>query len=727
MNTNHSSKTDDTRCGDISCSETPLAPPTTDRAELTRSSIDTHVNGIPKAADGSEAIANEHSNQNAATTEAATTSQDSFTKGVPAQNPVFSHPVAALYGGESREKAVDSDASLSKKAESWTQTLPRPIKNLREMGITRKTLDSFKIQNVYAIGFMYPVYDINGIQSLTCMLGVFLEPQRISWVPNPSGDSEETQFYNLKSLRGLSSQQKTLYVVPQDYDVWVAEQNGLPAISCIGQFNYVRFADLMLEHKIKSVTAIFENTLEGRHNALKMYDAVQGKISVSLRLLDGPFGASIAELFKWTDFKAEDFRNEIDMLPELSPVLFNAWRQRPQGMLKGLPEIECDTLLPCYSVDELAQLPRPQCLIEDTLLSNGVTLLTGRHASGKSFVALDMALSISQGHPWQGKKTQSGAAFYFSGEGIEGFFSRICAWKQAHGVGEEPNFAVVTEGAYIVDPAVRRRVIDTVRAQLKKMNLAPDGAALLVFDTLARYRGALNDNDSNDMSQVMDALEEIGRELGAAVLLVHHNNRDDTYRGSSVLPANATGHLEISNPPSKSQGQKIKIRVAKLKDYPQGHSLNLGSQVVEIGGVDEFGKPLSSLVLVLDKSAATKGEQLSPKENDALQALVQLSDVGATSTVWKKAAVAKGVSSTTFDRAKTKLLDEHAVECDNSGASGALFKAVEGWSGSPAENDAENEDDAPLVPYHYQLQEGDPEVDEDYPIGEWLVRYRRES
>ena len=206
-----------------------------------------------------------------------------------------------------------------------------------------------------------------------------------------------------------------------------------------------------------------------------------------------------------------------------------------------------------------------------------------------------------------------------------------------------------------------------------------------------------------------------GANWGAAVLLVHHNNRDDTYRGSSVLPANATGHLEISNPPSKGQGQKIKIRVAKLKDFAQGHSLNLGSQVVEIGGGDEFGKPLSSLVLVLDKSDETKGEGLSPKENDALQALAELGDVGATSTVWKKAAVAKGVSNTTFDRAKTKLLDEHAVECDNSGAAGALYKAVEGWSDLRKEKDVDDEgdsgddeDDAPPCALQLSIARGRP-------------------
>ena len=639
-----------------------------------------------------------------------------------------------LKGDDGNNAAISRDSNVSPGEENEScVTMARPIKDLRELNLPQETIKMFGIDHAYGIGLVYPIFDINGVVSQQRVYPTQSKTPVILWANSKLCPSERPRFYNIQAIKSGAHQQGNLFVVSNEVAVWIMAKNGIKAICCIGKSDYLQLTDLLIEHKVELVTAIFENTLQGRREALAMSDAMKGKICLTPLLLDCASGVSSDE---WIGFEPERFRKEIEFIPKIHPVLIKSWQENPDKMSDGLPKVgaeECG-LLQCLDENELAQLPRPQRLIEDTLLGQGFTLLTGRHASGKSFVALDMALSISQGHPWQGKKTQSGAAFYFSGEGTEGLYNRICAWKQTHGVEAVPNFAVVNGAVYIVDAAARRRVIDTVRAQLQKMNLAPDGAALLVFDTLARYRGALDESSPTDMGQFTGALEEIGRELGAAVLLVHHNNRDDTYRGSSVLPANATGHLEISNPPSKGQGQKIKIRVAKLKDFAQGHSLTLGSQVVEIGGVDEFGKPLSSLVLVLDKSAETKGEQLSPKENDALQALVQLGDVGATSTVWKKAAAAKGVSSTSFDRARIKLLAEHAVECDNSDASGALYKAVEGWSDSPGENDEKNEsnveddeNEAPLVPYHYQLKEGDPEVDEWNPVGEWIVRYKRES
>ena len=642
---------------------------------------------------------------------------------------------AAEAGSEAVESDVDvaetaSESAIDEADILREQTPARPLKTLRERGITNETRKHFGIVDYYQSGVAYPADHPEDYVYRT--KSFFPHLPAFFW---NEGDCDKPKFYNSRVIFADDDRMcHGLYLVQGEADVWIMHQNGFAALSFIGNRSPRSLAKMLAKNHVHSVNVIFDNTLAGRRALLETSVIMGELLDVHPLLLDGPHGLSVTTLFERVGFNRERFCDEIETLRRVPHRIVEQWAENPEFMREGLPTTDDDGLLQCLDENELAQLPRPQRLIEDTLLGQGFTLLTGRHASGKSFVALDMALSISQGHPWQGKKTQSGATFYFSGEGTEGLSSRIRAWKQTHGVEAVPNFAVVNDAVYIVDPAVRRRAIDTVRARLQKMNLAPDGAALLVFDTLARYRGALDESSPTDMGQFTGALEEIGRELGAAVLLVHHNNRDDTYRGSSVLPANATGHLEISNPPSKGQGQKIKIRVAKLKDFAQGHSLNLGSQVVEIGGGDEFEKPLSSLVLVLDKSDETKGEQLSPKNNDALQALVELGAAGATSAVWTKAASDKDVRGTTFDRAKKKLVELGAVTCDNPGVSGALYKAVEGWSDSPTETDVDdegdsgdNENEAPLVPYHYQLQEGDPEVDEDYPIGEWLVRYRRKS
>ena len=50
---------------------------------------------------------------------------------------------------------------------------------------------------------------------------------------------------------------------------------------------------------------------------------------------------------------------------------------------------------------------------------------------GKTFVALDMALSIAKGLPFHGLPTKQGAVAYIAGEGARGLLGRIEAWYRS--------------------------------------------------------------------------------------------------------------------------------------------------------------------------------------------------------------------------------------------------------------------------------------------------------
>jgi len=49
---------------------------------------------------------------------------------------------------------------------------------------------------------------------------------------------------------------------------------------------------------------------------------------------------------------------------------------------------------------DLANLPQPEPIIEDTLDARTVALLSGRNSTGKSFLALDWSCCIATGRPW---------------------------------------------------------------------------------------------------------------------------------------------------------------------------------------------------------------------------------------------------------------------------------------------------------------------------------------
>ena len=85
---------------------------------------------------------------------------------------------------------------------------------------------------------------------------------------------------------------------------------------------------------------------------------------------------------------------------------------------------------------QLADLPQPEPLIDDTLDQRTVALLAGRNSTGKSFLALDWACCIATGQRWQGREVATfGPVLCIAAEGAHGLHQRVSAWEHSWGRG----------------------------------------------------------------------------------------------------------------------------------------------------------------------------------------------------------------------------------------------------------------------------------------------------
>ena len=73
-------------------------------------------------------------------------------------------------------------------------------------------------------------------------------------------------------------------------------------------------------------------------------------------------------------------------------------------------------------------------LIQDILPETSISSIVGASYTGKSFFALDMALSIAHGVSFQEHETRRGNVAYIAAEGANGILKRIGAWCQSHGL-----------------------------------------------------------------------------------------------------------------------------------------------------------------------------------------------------------------------------------------------------------------------------------------------------
>lgn len=184
-------------------------------------------------------------------------------------------------------------------------------------------------------------------------------------------------------------------------------------------------------------------------------------------------------------------------------------------------QLTSDGALRVYDTDELLRMPPPTWQIQDVIPANGFVGLYGPSGGGKTFVALDMALSVASGRPWQGKEVEPGFVIYVSAEGTSGLGKRIRAWMAPNGITNTSDLDIgwITEGLPVYAGS---ESLEALFARFAELDRNPD---LVILDTLARcFEG--DENLQKDMNPFVAGVDRIRTELGATVIIVHHTNAD---------------------------------------------------------------------------------------------------------------------------------------------------------------------------------------------------------
>ncbi len=303
-----------------------------------------------------------------------------------------------------------------------------------------------------------------------------------------------------------------------------------------------------------------------------------------------------------------------------------------------------------WSLDELFQEPEPQWLIADFLVAGASSLLTAQHASFKSFVALSMALCVATGRDWYGHPVQAGPVLYIAAEGGNGLRKRAGAWLFHHGVHEYPtNF-------YAYPTAIEFANAQSVGELIAE--LAFIEPALIVVDTLARCAAGMDENSAHDMSLFIQGLDLVSKQTRAHVMIVHHNNKNGTYRGSSSLPAAVDTHFAIQR-----KGEEALFSTEKQKDAPQAEPHSFRARSILFPHPGHTGEMLNSIVLErTDAAMKVAGYSLKPLESKTLLHLVEaFGEEGASAQDWERSCKNADIVDSTHRRTRRNLVKCGAV------------------------------------------------------------------
>ena len=229
--------------------------------------------------------------------------------------------------------------------------------------------------------------------------------------------------------------------------------------------------------------------------------------------------------------------------------------------------------------------------VEGLLISGGASVLYGESNAGKTFAAVDLALSVASGNPWQGRQVDQGPVLYLALEGGNGIANRIAAYRQHHGISDALPFAMTSSGVDLTDENGAGEIIDTAY-QIHTDTGQP--VRLIVVDTLSRALCGGDENSSADMGALVRNVDAIRQETGAHVMLVHHAGKDLARgaRGHSLLRAAIDTEIQVS----RSDSGAIVARVEKQRDLPCEGEFAFVLEPVTLG-TDQRGNPVTSCVV----------------------------------------------------------------------------------------------------------------------------------
>lgn len=296
----------------------------------------------------------------------------------------------------------------------------------------------------------------------------------------------------------------------------------------------------------------------------------------------------------------------------------------------GVAELPIRSRFKVLTDTELESIPPIEWLVDHLLPGGAASALIGPAASGKTFVAVDLALSIAAGLPWCGRNVSQGDVLYVAAEGHRGLRMRELAWKEANGVDTVPRIGFICEPVQLL----HRSDIDSLLLAIDRFAAEPK---LVVIDTFARCFLGGDENSATDVGLVVETMRQLQEKTGTSVLVVHHSRKGDTVeRGSGALRAGLEAVINVAK-----DGPHVAISCSKMKD------------AAEFSDVD--------LLLVSHRDSCV----LRPVSDDSPDLLLDetrktvlklLDASGLRHGQWEQLAIQKGVSEPTFNRSRKILL-----------------------------------------------------------------------
>lgn len=362
-----------------------------------------------------------------------------------------------------------------------------------------------------------------------------------------------------------------------------------------------------------------------------------------------------------------------DVEPQSNVVPFETGAQQPFAPVESYAEEASPPTpaepFPLLWYGDIAPTLNNNWIVKNVLPAEAFATIIGHPGCGKSFAALNLALHIAAGIPWQGRKVNQGLVIYLAAEGQRGQFNRVEAWRRHHGI-DSLQFAIIPVAINLRDrEADVPRLTQTIAEAVEEAGMP---LVALFVDTLNRTFGG-GDENGPEMTDYVDNVGRLKAEFGCSTIVVHHipkNAERITERGHGSLRGAIETSLVVK---ADDETGRRTLHCSKQKDAEDGWTLQFALKSVELGE-DEDGDMVTSCVVVEDDGEGIaprqRGPHLSPTQRSIYNELLATLEAAPVS-------IPRDIPDDRIDRNRVAKVVSRSSWRDRWMAIGAQDKAAE--------------------------------------------------
>lgn len=210
-------------------------------------------------------------------------------------------------------------------------------------------------------------------------------------------------------------------------------------------------------------------------------------------------------------------------------------------------------------------------LVNGLTTRKSINVIVGDAGSGKTYAVLDMAVCVSIGAKWLDHETQQSAVLIVDEEsGERRLKRRLHEVLNGHLVKREDAPQIFATCLQALD-ARSQEDINALDLAIRQT-----GAGLVIIDALMEVTPGAEENSVKDILPALHNLRRVAEVTNSAFWIIHHNNKNGGYRGTSAIKGKVDNMLMVKKP----KGSKyITFTAEKNRDVEESQFTALATWV----------------------------------------------------------------------------------------------------------------------------------------------------